>query len=106
MLADVVEHQLRRDRRDLEHARVAEAPLDVVLARQAEAAVRLHAHVGQFPRSVGGQHLRDVGVGAARLVAVELLGRPPAQRVGGLEVGIVLKTRMRRPRDLFSIALD
>src|SRR5262247_3764063 len=49
VLADVGEHQVGRDRRDPLDARLAPAPLHMVLARHAEAAVGLHAGLRRLP---------------------------------------------------------
>src|SRR5688572_5339137 len=67
VLGDVAEDQVGRDRSDLVQPRLAELALDVVFAREAEAAVHLQAHVGRLPARLGGQVLGHVGLGAAGL---------------------------------------
>jgi hypothetical protein len=49
MLADVGEDEVRRDRRDLVEAGLAELALDVVFRGEAEAAMGLQAGVGRLP---------------------------------------------------------
>ncbi len=75
VLGDVREHEVGGDRRDLIEARLAELALDVVLLREREAAVGLHAHVGGLPRRLGGELLRHVRLGAARLAVLVQLAR-------------------------------
>src|SRR4051812_48508218 len=64
VLGQVGENQVRRDRRDLIEARLAELALDVVLLGEAEAAMGLDAGIGRLERGVGGEHLGHVGLRA------------------------------------------
>jgi hypothetical protein len=48
VLAEIGQDQVRRDRRDLVEARLAELALDIVFLGEAEAAVGLHAGVGRL----------------------------------------------------------
>src|SRR5688500_19272563 len=57
VLADVGEDEVRRDRRHLIETSLAKLPLDVVLGGEAEAAMRLEAHVRRLTRRARGQHL-------------------------------------------------
>src|SRR5688572_26561139 len=71
VLADVGEDEVRRDRRHLIETSLAKLPLDVVLGGEAEAAMRLEAHVRRLPRRVRGQHLGHVRFAATGLTIVE-----------------------------------
>src|SRR5688572_24906788 len=73
VLADVAEDEVGGDRRDLVQAGLAELALDVVLVREAEAAVQLDAGVGRLPARLGGEVLRHVRLRAAGLVRIEQL---------------------------------
>ena len=87
VLGYVREDEVGRDRGDLVEARLAELALYAVLGVEAVAAEGLKCGVGRLPRGVGGQELRQVRLGAARLSPVEEGGRL-LQRisVGGLDV--------------------
>ena len=76
VLAEVGEHEVVRDRRDRVEPRLAELALDVVLLREAEAAVRVEARVRRLPGRLRGEQLRHVRLGAARLARVEQPRRP------------------------------
>ena len=65
VLRNVGQDQIRRDRSDLIQTRFAELAFDVVLGGKAEAAVKLQARVGRFPRSLGGEIFRHVRFRAA-----------------------------------------
>src|SRR4051812_22851598 len=71
VLCEIRQKHVRRDRRYLVEPCLAELALDIELLREAEAAVRLHAHLGRRPRGVRCQELRHVGLGAA--VALRLV---------------------------------
>src|SRR5690349_4973612 len=62
MLADVGEHEVGRNRGDPLDARLAPAPLHMVLACEAEAAVGLRAGFRRLPGGFRGEELRDVRV--------------------------------------------
>src|SRR5688572_24736183 len=49
MLGQIRHDQVRRDRRDLHQPRLAELALDVEILGEAEAAMRLQAHLGGRP---------------------------------------------------------
>ena len=67
VLGDVREDEVSRDRGDLVETRLAEFALYVILGVEAVAAEGLKGGVGRLPRGVGGQELRQVRLGAARL---------------------------------------
>ncbi|CAM2153002.1 hypothetical protein PT2222_20033 [Paraburkholderia tropica] len=100
MFGDVRENQVGGNRRNLIETRLAELAFDVVFAREAEAAVELQTGVGGFPRSVGGQQLRHVGLRAARLVRVEAAGGLEAHQVRGFHVD-----ERARDRELHALVL-
>ena len=75
MLGQVGIDQVGGDRRDLVEPRLAELALDIVLLGEAEAAMRLQAHIGGGPGGIGGQQLRHVGFLAAGNLAVIHLRR-------------------------------
>jgi len=76
VLGDVREDEVRRDRSDLVETRLAEIALYIVLGVEAVAAEGLKGGVGRLLRGVGGQELRQVRLGAARLSPVEERGCP------------------------------
>ena len=55
----------------LTEPRLAELALDVEFLREAEAAVRLHAHVGRPPARLGRQQLGHIRLGPAGLARLE-----------------------------------
>src|SRR6478672_1189081 len=93
VLGDVRKNHVGRDRRDLVEARLAELAFDVVLAREAEAAMRLDAHVGRLPRRFRGKVLRHVRLRAAWLARVEKRACPEAHQVGGLDLDVGVRDR-------------
>src|SRR5215204_2072980 len=88
VLGDVGEDVVRRDRGDLVETRLAELALYVVLGVEAVAAEGLKGGVGRLPRGVGGQELRQVRLGAARLPPVEEGGCLLHHQRGGLDVRV------------------
>src|SRR5687768_5609403 len=95
VLRDVGEHQVVVDRSDLVEARLAELALDVVLGREAEAAVGVEAHVRGLPRGLRGEKLGHVRLGAARPAGVEEARTLPAHEVRGLGVRVRARERQR-----------
>ena len=87
-MADVGEDEVVRHRGNAVEAGLTELALDVVLGVEAVAAVGVDAGVGGGPARLGGQVLGQVGVGAGRLASVEAGGGPPADEIGGLELGV------------------
>src|SRR5579859_6024078 len=93
MFGDVGEDQIRRDRRHLIEARLAELTLDVVFAGETESPMRLQAHVRGLPGRLGGQILRHVGLSTAGLVSIVELAGLEAHAARGLDVDIRLGDR-------------
>src|SRR5262249_56018131 len=60
VLAEIGEDEVVRDGRHRVQARLAELPLDVVLSREPEAAVRVEAYVRCLPRRLRRKQLRHV----------------------------------------------
>src|SRR6266550_1204316 len=85
VLADVREYQVVRHRRDRVEARLAEFSLDVVLFGEPEAAERVEACVRRLPGRLGGEELRHVRLGAARLLLVEEPCSLVPDEIGGLQ---------------------
>jgi hypothetical protein len=71
VLGQIGKDEVRRDRRDLVEAGLAELALDVVFLREAEPAMRLDAGLGRSPGGFGGQHLGHVSLLAGRLTRLE-----------------------------------
>jgi hypothetical protein len=93
MFGDIGQDQVGGNRRDLIEPRFAELAFNVVFASEAKPAVILEADVGRFPRCIGSQHLRHVGLGAARLMRVEQFACLEAHQVGCFQVDIGLGDR-------------
>src|SRR5215211_8860863 len=89
VLGDVREDEVSRDRGDLVETRLAEFALYVILGIEAVAAEGLKGGVGRLPRGVGGQELRQVRLGAARLPPVEEGGCLLHHQRGGLDVRVL-----------------
>src|SRR6186713_459399 len=70
VLGNIRQDQVRRDRRHLVEAGLAELAFDVVFAGETETAVCLQADVRRFPRCLGGEQLCHVRLGAAALLRV------------------------------------
>src|SRR5215203_4106870 len=88
VFGDVGEDEVRGDRGDLVETRLAELALHVVLGVEAVAAEGLQGGVGRLPGGVGGQELRQIRLGAARLSPVEEGGRLLHHERGGLDVRV------------------
>src|SRR5579864_251573 len=71
MLAHIGKNQVGGNRSHLIQARLAEFSFHVVLGREPETAVRLQAHVGCLPGSIGGQELCHIRLGAAGPAGIE-----------------------------------
>src|SRR5687767_10925672 len=82
VLANVRQDQIRRDRRDLIQACLAEFPFHVVIGGKSKTAERLQTHVRRLPRGIGGEQLRQVGFGTGRTALVEEPGRFVAHQIG------------------------
>src|SRR5215472_18134125 len=90
VLADVGEDEIGRNRRYLVETRLAELALDVVLAGEAESAVRLQAGVRRFPGCLRGEKLGHVGFRSARLPRIEQRTHLESHQVGRLELDVTL----------------
>src|SRR5215210_1696213 len=88
VFGDVREDEVRGDRGDLVETRLAELALHVVLGVEAVAAEGLQGGVGCLPGGVGGQELRQVRLGSARLSPIEQGGRLLHHERGGLDVRV------------------
>src|SRR4051794_1628876 len=86
VLSDIRQNQVGRDRRHLIQARLAEFALHVVLAREAEAAVKLQAGVRGFPGCLGSQIFRHVGLSTAGPMRIEQLAGAPTHKVRGFDL--------------------
>src|SRR5215203_613990 len=88
VFGDVREDEVRGDRGDLVQTRLAELALHVVLGVEAVATEGLQGGVGRLPGGVGGQELRQVRLGAARLSPVEERGGLAYHQRGSLDVRV------------------
>ena len=81
VLPDESEHEVVRDGRDPVQPRLAELPLDVVLGREAEAAVRVEADVRRLPGGFGRQ-VAWRGWPRRRTASPRRTARPPGTASG------------------------
>src|ERR1700712_1338043 len=93
VVADIGKDQVGRDRRDARQPRAAPLALDVVLARDREAAVRLHAFLARCPGRLRTQQPADVGLFAARLAGVEQRAGRAHHQVGGPVLRVATRER-------------
>src|SRR3989442_5537934 len=85
MLRQIGKPQFIADRRNRKKSRLANLPLDIVIHREAVAAVSREASIRRLPGRLRGEKLRHVRLRAAALFAVEFRRRLKPDKIRGLD---------------------